>query len=448
MRIVGGYDPFLAEVHRMHDLRDRIKAMTDEERAQLANDLSDDEANEWIFSARDAQLPPRDLDWCWLFLGGRGTGKSHSLSGAIHTAVRAGIKRIHLVAPTTADAHDVNLEGPAGLLAASSKDETPLRWISYKRRLEWSNGAMCVFFSGEEPDGLRGHQCEICVIDEVGRMRYQQAVFSNAMLGLRLGAMPRMMIATTPKTTPFMKRLVTMADIAITTGSTYDNATHLSANFIKKIRELYEGTRLGRQELQGAMVLDPQNALWKDSWFNYESFDDAIIEQTSIGVDPSGGGDEIGIVACALLTDGRYAVLADRSTTGSPATWGEAAVKAHDDFDADDIVVEVNFGGDMVSEVVKRAAERIHDRGERESALIRIREVSASRGKVMRAEPISLLYEKGRVLHRRGLDQLEGEMLAFSREWDRAVDGSPNRLDAAVWSLTRLSRVVTQIPVA
>jgi len=441
-------DPFLAEVSRLHKLRARIKLMNISERAELAADLGDDEADEWMFTAREAQLPPIDLDWCWLFLGGRGTGKSHSLAGAIHLAVRAGIKRVHLVAPTTADWHDVNLEGPAGLLATTPKDEPTPRFVSYKHRLEFSDGAMVVFFSGEEPDSLRGPQCQICVIDEIGRMRYQQAVFDMAMMGLRLGPMPRMMMATTPKTTPFMKKLVTMQDIRITTGSTYDNAQHLSANFLKKIRELYEGTRLGRQELQGAMILDPQNALFKDNWLIHEEIQEDLIEQVSVGVDPSGGGDDIGIVAGALLTDGRYAVLADRTTSGSPAVWGEAAVKCHDDFDADDIVVEINFGGDMASEVIKRAAERIHQRGERESSLIRIREVSASRGKVMRAEPISLLYEKGRVLHSRGLDQLEGEMLAFSREWDRSVDGSPNRLDAAVWALTRLSKVITEIPIS
>jgi phage terminase large subunit-like protein len=111
-------------------------------------------------------------------------------------------------------------------------------------------------------------------------------------------------------------------------------------------------------------------------------------------------------------------VLADRTTIGSPAQWGEAVVRCHDDFDADDVVVEVNFGGDMATEVVKQAAERVHQRGERESNLIRVKEVSASRGKAMRAEPISLLYEKGRVLHRRGLDQLEGEINSTSsREW-------------------------------
>src|SRR5262249_45791268 len=152
--------------------------------------------------------------------------------------------------------------------------------------------------------------------------------------------------------------------------------------------------------------------------------------------DPSGGSDEVGIIASALLKDSRLAVLADRTTGGSPAEWGDEVVRCHDEYDADDVVVEVNFGGDMATEVVKQAAQRAHQAGARPHAMIRVKEVTASRGKAMRAEPISLLYEKRRVLHRRGLDKLETEMMAFSREWDRKVDGSPNRLDAAVWGLT------------
>src|SRR5262249_14177983 len=334
-----------------------------------------------------------------------------------------------------------------GILGSWGRDPRP-RWVSSRRRLEWPNGAMCVFFSGEEPESLRGPQCELAVIDEIGRMRYQQAVFDNMMLGLRLGDKPRVLLGTTPRRTPFMKKLVAMDDVRITTGSTYDNAAHLSADFLKKVRELYEGTRLGRQELQGAMILDPQNALFKDEWLIHSDVPEEIIEQVTVGVDPSGGGDEVGIVASALLHDGRFAVLADRSTTGSPAQWGDAVVKCHDDFDADDVVVEVNFGGDMATDVVKQAAERAHQQGRRETNLIRIKEVSASRGKTMRAEPVSLLYEKQRVLHRRGLGQLEAEMMAFSREWDRSVDGSPNRLDAMIWGITRLSKIITQVPIA
>jgi phage terminase large subunit-like protein len=440
-------DRFLREVARIHEVRARLRALSESGRKAFAAELGDDAAQQWVFAARDAQLPPPDLDWLWLFLGGRGTGKSHSMSSAIHLAVRAGISRLHLVAPTTADLHEVNLEGPAGILHTCGTDPVP-RWVAYKRRLEWPNGAICAFFSGEEPDSLRGPQCEVCIVDEIGRMRYQQQVFDMAMMGLRLGDKPRMLLATTPRTTPFMKKLVAMDKISITTGSTYDNAAHLSAAFISKIRELYEGTRMGRQELQGAMILDPMNALFKDDWLRHDDIADELIEQATVGVDPSGGGDEIGIVVAALLTDGRFGVLADRTASGSPAHWGDEVVRAHDEFDCDDVVVERNFGGDMCGEVVKQAADRAHQAQRRPSNLIRIREVNASRGKVMRAEPISLLYEKGRVVHRRGLDQLEGEMMGFSREWDRAVDGSPNRLDALVWGLSRLSKVVTELAIA
>jgi len=439
-------DRFLSEVQSLHKLRTDVRALDEDAREMFMQRFSH-AAGDWVFHARDAQLPPPDLDWCWLLLGGRGFGKSHSLSAAVHIAIRSGISRIHLVGPTTSDLHDVNLEGKSGILATCGRDMRP-RWVSSRKRLEWPNGAQCVFFSGEEPDSLRGPQCEICLIDEIGRMRYQQAVFDMAMMGLRLGDKPRIMLATTPRTTVLMKKLVAMDGIRITTGSTYDNARNLAPEFLSKIRELYEGTRLGRQELLGAMILDPVNALFKDDWLVHDDVSEDRIEQVSVGVDPSGGGDEVGIVACALLTDGCLSVLADRTTTGSPAQWGEAAVKCADDFDADDCVVETNFGGEMAVEVVKRAAERMHERGDRESSFISIKEVSASRGKVMRAEPVSLLYEKGRVLHRRGLDQLEGEMLAFSRDWDRKIDGSPNRLDAMVWAITRLSKVVTELAIA
>src|SRR5262245_45888447 len=153
---------------------------------------------------------------------------------------------------------------------------------------------MWLSVSGEEPESLRGPQCELAVIDEIARMRYQQAVFDNMMLGLRLGDKPRVLVATTPRTTPFMKRLVAMDDIRITSGSTYDNADHLSPAFLDKVRQLYEGPRLGRQELQGAMILDPVNALFKDDWLIIHDVPEEMIEQVTVGVDPSGGSDEGG----------------------------------------------------------------------------------------------------------------------------------------------------------
>jgi phage terminase large subunit-like protein len=439
-------DLFLDAIRDLHQQRAKVRAMTPERRAQMFADLGDDAADEWLFAARDAQLPPPDLGWAWLFLGGRGAGKTHTGSSAIHLAVRAGLSRIHAVAPTAADVWDVLVEGPSGLMKTCGAGPIP-QIIRYKRRVEWPNGATCTLFSGEEPDQLRGPQAQLCYIDELAKMRYAEDVFDNAMLGLRLGEKPRMLITTTPRPTAFMKKLVKTENVSITTSSTFAN-THLSADFLTRVREQYEGTRRGLQELHGTMLLEPADALFEDAWLIHDDVKEDLIEQVTVGVDPSGGGDEVGIVVGALLTDGRLAVLADRSTAGSPAQGGDAVVRASDNFDADDVTVEVNFGGDMATEVIKQAAERAHSRGERSTNLIRIREVSASRGKVMRAEPVSLLYERSRVLHRRGLEKLEAEMLSFSRDWDRGVDGSPNRLDAAIWALSRLRKVITEIPIA
>jgi phage terminase large subunit-like protein len=188
--------------------------------------------------------------------------------------------------------------------------------------------------------------------------------------------------------------------------------------------------------------------LFEEAWLIHDPVDESLIEQVTVGVDPSGSKDEVGIVAAALLTDGRLAVLADRSVSGTPAQWGDAVVRASDDFDADDVTVEVNFGGALASDVIRQAADRAFQQDRRSTNMIRIKEVSASRGKVMRAEPVSLLYERNRVLHRRGLEKLEAEMLSFSRDWSRDVDGSPNRLDAAIWALSRLAKIQTSIPIA
>ena len=217
--------------------------MTPERRAELIAELGDDRSAEWLFAARDAQLPPPDLGWCWLFLGGRGAGKTHAGSSAIHLAVRAGLSRIHAIAPTAADVWDVLVEGPSGLMKTCGTGPIP-QVIRYKRKLEWANGATCTLFSGEEPDQLRGPQAQLCYIDELAKMRYAQDVYDNAMFGLRLGDKPRTPITTTPRPNQFMKKLVKMEGVSITTSSTFDN-THLSADFLRRIRSQYEGPGAG-----------------------------------------------------------------------------------------------------------------------------------------------------------------------------------------------------------
>ena len=195
-------DPFLDEIRAMHALRAKARSATPEAHAAF---IGAGFGNDWTFAAREAQLPPPDDKWwCWLLLGGRGGGKTHAESRAIHTAVRAGVMRIGLISTTAAVLDAVNLEGPSGLLKTVGAGLVP-RVMQYKRRVEFTNGAIVSLFSGEEPESLRGYQFEMVVIDELAKMRYAQQVFDQAMLTLRLGDKPRMVIATTPRPTPFMR---------------------------------------------------------------------------------------------------------------------------------------------------------------------------------------------------------------------------------------------------
>jgi phage terminase large subunit-like protein len=305
---------------------------------------------------------------------------------------------------------------------------------------------MCSLFSAEEPDSLRGHQFELIWIDELALMRYAKKTFDNAMLGLRLGEKPRLIVTTTPRPSAFLKDLIKMDGMSVTRASTFDNH-HLSEGYLKRMRDAYEGTESGRQELAGELILQPRDALFLAGWFRHEEIANEKIEQATVAVDPSGGADLVGIVGAALLTDGTLAVLGDYSTGGTPSHWAETAIRARDQLDADDICAETNFGGAMVIETIKQAAIRMHEHGERQTDMIRVREVVASKGKTLRAEPVSLQYERGRVIHRKGVDLNKLEA-SFSRDWDRTRDGSPNRTDAAAWALTRLSKIITNIPIA
>jgi phage terminase large subunit-like protein len=444
-------DLLLDSIKRAHRLRARLRALTPEQREIVKRELGDEIANEWFLIAREAQLPPPDDGWTiWLFMAGRGSGKTHAASNLIHMAVEAGVKDIGLIGPNAGHLDAVNLDGASGLMKTCIGPPPVL--TAYKRKLTFANGATVSLFSGEEPDSLRGPQFELVVVDELARMRYQQDVFDNANLCLRLGDHPRMVITTTPEPTKLMRKLYQMhlegEGVVLTTGETFDNEKNLPQRFLERLRSVYKNTRVWAQEVRGQLLLDPIDALWRSEWIIRDPVDERLIEQVTVGVDPSGGADVVGIVVSALLTDGRFAILADRSVEGSPGTWGDAVVRAHDDYDADDVCVEINFGGTMCTDVVKSAAKRAFEKGARNSDVIRVKEVTASRGKVLRAEPVSLLWEQGRVLMRPGMEALELEMLQFSREWDRAIHGSPNRLDAMVWSVARLSRVVTNIPIA
>jgi phage terminase large subunit-like protein len=251
-----------------------------------------------------------------------------------------------LIGPNAGHLDALNLDGASGLMKTCLGPPPVL--TAYKRKLTFANGATVSLFSGEEPDSLRGPEFELVVIDELARMRYQQDIFDNANLCLRLGDHPRMVISTTPEPTQQMRKLYQMhvegEGVALTTGETFDNEKNLPQRFLERLRSVYKNTRVWAQEVRDELLLDPIDALWRSEWIIRDPVDEKLIEQVTVGVDPSGGAD-VGIVVSALLTDRRYAVRADRSVEGSPGTWGDAVVRAHDDYEADDVYVEVNFGG-------------------------------------------------------------------------------------------------------
>ena len=406
--------------------------------ARLTAEEADELAHDWTQVARASQLPPPG-DWrVWLFLAGRGAGKTRAGAEWVRAQIKAGRRRVALIAPTAADARDVMVEGDSGILsvcwrgdrtAAGAETGMPLYEPS-KRRLTWANGALATLYSAEEPERLRGPQHDAAWCDELAAWTRMRDAWDMAMFGLRLGADPRAMVTTTPKPLPLVRELVKRADVAVTRGTTYDNARNLAGGFIDAIRERYAGTRLGRQEIDAEILDDVPGALWTRDMI--QTADAPEMARVVVAVDPSGtsgddGGDMIGIVVAGRTVDGRYHVIEDATCSLSPNGWGRRAVERYHAHRADRIVAERNFGGAMVESVLKAA-----DRS------VPVKLVTASRGKAVRADPVALLYEQGRVTHARGLDALEDQLMAFTPSGYMG-EGSPDRADALVWALSELA---------
>lgn len=401
----------------------------------------------WNWWARPDQHIPEG-DWTtWLILAGRGWGKTKTGSETIRswacgsTPLAAGhCKHIALVAETSGDARDVMVEGPAGILACHPKDFRPLYEPS-KRRLTWPNGAQATLYNAVEPDQLRGPQHDAAWGDEVAKWRYMQETWDQLQMGLRLGLHPRQIITTTPRPLPLIRKLLIDPSCVSTRGRTWDNADNLAAPFLRQIEDRYTGTRLGRQELEGEVLDDMPGALW-----NHETIDlgrkrvPPDLERIVVAVDPAAtsgeDADETGIVAVGIGRDEdgnqRGYVLADRSLRGSPEEWAKAAVNLYRELDADRIVAEKNQGGEMVASVLKAVDRNVP-----------ITLVTATRGKVVRAEPISALYEQGRVHHVGQFKKLEEQMCLFTHDTDRTNGNSPDRVDALVWGLTSVFDRIT-----
>ena len=348
----------------------------------------------------------------------------------IRTWVRDGRYRLlAFVGATAADVRDTMVEGPAGILAVSPDNERPV-YESSKRKLTWPNGASALLFSAEEPDRLRGPQCEAAWCDELAAWKRMDETWDMLMMGLRLGPHPRCIVTTTPRPRALLKRIADDPHTHVTRGSTYDNLANLAPSFAAQIIARYKGTRLGRQELAGEYLEDVEGALWQRQWLDARRIDEApALQRVVVAVDPavtSGpDSDETGIVVCGLGIDGRWYVLADRSCRASPDTWGRRVVSAFEEFEADRIVGEVNNGGELVEHVLRTI-----------SRTVPYTAVHASRGKITRAEPVAALYEQGRVSHVGLFADLEDQLCGYTGE---PGEKSPDRMDALVWGITHLN---------
>ena len=399
----------------------------------------------WLFEfwALQHQLPPDGAWKTWVIMGGRGAGKTRAGAEWVRAEVEGAgpldagrSKRVALVGETVDQVREVMVFGESGILACSPPDRRP-EWEAGRRRLIWPNGAVAQVFSAFDPSSLRGPQFDAAWVDELAKWPKAEATWDMLQFALRLGEHPRQVVTTTPQNVEVLKRIMQNPSTVMTHAPTDANRAYLAASFLEEVQSRYAGTRLGQQELQGVLLDDIDGAMWSSLRLEAARIDAVpVLGRVVVAVDPPvtghKGSDECGIVVVGAITEGppqnwRAVVLEDASVQGaSPDEWARAALAAMDRHGADRLVVEVNQGGDMVQSVIRGI-----------DPLVAIRSVRATRGKMLRAEPVAALYEQGRVTHVRGLARLEAQMCQMTVTGYQGK-GSPDRLDALVWALTEL----------
>jgi phage terminase large subunit-like protein len=393
---------------------------------------------EWIERAHREQYRPYADIATDLVIGGRGSGKTrlgaewvNGLVGGLRPFANWRHFRIALIGESLADVREVMVDGPSGIRTIA-RAERP-RFEPSRRRLVWeTSGAVAQVFSSEDPESLRGPQFEAAWLDEFAKWKNVEACWDMLQFGLRLGQLPRQLITTTPRPLPLLKKLIADARVRVTRLKTEHNAQNLAPGFLRAVRDRYQGTRLGRQELDGELVEEREDALWSRDMMESAALDDLPeLRRIVVAVDPPAGSrktsDACGIVAAGLDHEGRAVVLADATVKAArPQDWAGAAVGLYHRLEADCIVAEVNQGGDMVAAVIRTV-----------DAAVPVRQVRATRAKWLRAEPVAALYAQGRVRHAARLSALEDEMCDFGAD---GLSGghSPDRVDALVWAITEL----------
>ena len=405
----------------------------------------------WQLNARLEQLPPDTRWFLWLILAGRGFGKTRTGSEWVHGLVNKELwawqreedipdepVRVALLADNAEDAVKVMIKGRSGLLNTAAPDNRP-RFKPSEKAVYWPNGGMAFYYSAEDAEQLRGPEHHAAWADELAKYRNPVDPWDNLLMGLRLGTFPRVIVTTTPRPHPILKELASAPDTEVTRGSTYDNKANLPVRFLKKLEELYEGTRVGRQEVYAELFDDVEGALFSTRFFDDARLrvipENVELERIVVAVDPPATSSEranlCGIVVAAKGSDGDAYVLKDCSIPqATPEMWGRAAVQAYLEHDADIIVGENNQGGEMVEHVIHSILGDVNYKG-----------VRATRGKVVRAEPVSALYEQRRVHHvghSQTFSKLEEQLLQFAPGVVFDAEHSPDRADALVWALTEL----------
>lgn len=384
----------------------------------------------WLFWARDNQLLPDELLTSayniWLIMAGRGYGKTRTGAETVRWLVEhCGYRHIAIVARTAGDVRDVMVEGQSGLMSVYPAWDRPVYEPS-KRRITFSNGAVATTYSADKPDQLRGPNTDLVWGDELAAWRYEES-FDQVQFGNRIGTHPLQIYTTTPRPTPLIRELMNDPACIVTRGNTFENVANLAASALSKLKRKYQNTRLGRQELYAEVLDDVPGALWTRSILEKSRVQDAPeLKRIVVAIDPATtaneGSNDTGIVVAGIDGDGAGYVLDDVTVSGSPDHWARVAVYAYYQYEADKIVAESNQGGDMVEHTIRSVDKNVP-----------VKLVRATRGKYTRAEPVSALYEQGRVHHVGFLAELEDQLCT----WLPGED-SPDRLDALVWAMTEL----------
>ena len=433
-----------------HSLQEYLGTLDPVEQEAVVARLDDTRRSEmikrpWWFIGRPEQQEPEG-DWTvWLILAGRGWGKTRTGAEWLIDKVLANPSAPDgaptewaIIGETFSDTRVMCVEGPSGILRVLMRRGLTNGIEFTYNRSSWqitiATGQKIHMFGADNPDAGRGYNLSGVWADEIAKWRYSYESWNEGIApALRIGDKPRAVITTTPKPIRILREWTGRSDGSVftTRGSTFDNASNLSTAALTELEARYAGTRVGRQELYGELLEDVEGALWHRQMIERARIESNLVPnliRVVVAIDPavtSGEeSDETGIVVAGLSADNQYYVLSDKSMRATPDAWARVSVEQYKEWKADRIIAEANNGGDMITQLIRTVDGQVP-----------VKKVNATRGKRVRAEPISALYEQGRVHHVGSFPALEDQMVT----WTPDIPKSPDRLDALVWALTELS---------